>query len=103
MKPHHRGENPMLKQFKEPTPQWAHIDFSVNEEGEVVAKIAGNFPDPENVPKKQALDIFDGQAFQDAVIQAFLQATGPLREAFDRQRNGRRQMSIQFENIATIH
>lgn len=89
----------MQNQFEEPTPQWEHIDFSVNHEGKVVAKIAGNFPDPENVSEKQALEIFNGPFFQEAVAQAFVRATGLLREAFDRHR----KMLVQFENIVTVH
>lgn len=82
---------------------WDHVEFSVNDEGGVVAQIFGNFPDPENVSERQATDIVSNPRFLNAVSEAFALSTGALRQAFDQDENGTHSLHVEFKNIATFH
>ena len=93
----------MLDNLKVVTPQWEHIDFSVNDDGKIVVSVAGEFSDSEKTSKKKACEIVNDPWFYVMFTEAFNHATGPLREAFERLQLGDWQMVLKLENAATVH
>ena len=102
MKPHHRGENPMLKHSKKQRRSGRTLTFS-HEEGEVVAKIAGNFLILKTSPKNRLSTSSTAKPFKMLSFRRFCKrlALCVRHSTVNEMDVGR--WSIQFENIAIIH